>query len=327
MALVTTNNEYYKNIADKIREKIGTNDTYTPGEMPGGIEKAYTGLIDGSAKVVVSDAEEVRDYAFQQRTALEKVVLPKLVSLSGAQAFSGCTNLVEFIAPSLKHITGASCFSGDAKLEKLHMPLLETITQSGCFSGCNLKEIDFPKLVRVGNMAFRDNTSLVSANLPVLVESGNYLFNTCTSLETVNLPALERFTSRTAGQAFNKCTSLKTLTLPKLLEVPSYCMQLAGVEFVDLPSATYIGDGAFNVCSNLNALLLRNTNAVATLQNVRAFDSTPIKSGAGFVYVPASLVNSYKTATNWTTYAAQIRALEDYTVDGTITGKLDMTKI
>lgn len=41
----------------------------------------------------------------------------------------------------------------------------------------------------------------------------------------------------------------------------------------------------------------------------------------------AALVDSYKAATNWSTYADQIRALEDYTVDGTTTGALDETKI
>ena len=57
-----------------------------------------------------------------------------------------------------------------------------------------------------------------------------------------------------------------------------------------------------------------------------AFDSTPIKSGNGYIYVPFALIEQYKAATNWSTYAAQFRALEDYTVDGTITGGLDPAK-
>ena len=39
---------------------------------------------------------------------------------------------------------------------------------------------------------------------------------------------------------------------------------------------------------------------------------TVIASGTGYVYVPSALVNSYKSATNWSTYADQIRAIEDY---------------
>ena len=57
------------------------------------------------------------------------------------------------------------------------------------------------------------------------------------------------------------------------------------------------------------------------------FKNTPIASGTGYIYVPRALVDSYKVATNWATYAAQFRALEDYTVDGTVTGDLDESKI
>ena len=51
---------------------------------------------------------------------------------------------------------------------------------------------------------------------------------------------------------------------------------------------------------------------MATLANTNAFTNTPIKSGAGYIYVPAALVDSYKAATNWSVYADQIRAIEDY---------------
>jgi hypothetical protein len=37
-----------------------------------------------------------------------------------------------------------------------------------------------------------------------------------------------------------------------------------------------------------------------------------IEDGTGYIYVPSALVETYKTASNWVTYAAQIRAIEDY---------------
>jgi hypothetical protein len=58
-------------------------------------------------------------------------------------------------------------------------------------------------------------------------------------------------------------------------------------------------------------LIIRSPN-VATLENTNVFNSTPIKSGTGYIYVPRSRVDSYKAASNWSTYAAQIRAIEDY---------------
>lgn len=96
---------------------------------------------------------------------------------------------------------------------------------------------------------------------------------------------------------------------------------------VDIPNVTSIADVAFCDCSELKSLILRNPETVCTLGPTNVFLRTPITSGTGYIYVPAALVNSYKAATNWKTYANQIRALEDYTVDGTISGELDETKI
>ena len=42
------------------------------------------------------------------------------------------------------------------------------------------------------------------------------------------------------------------------------------------------------------------------------FDNTPIKAGYGYIYVPSSLVNTYKTATNWSTFADQIVSIDEY---------------
>lgn len=102
------------------------------------------------------------------------------------------------------------------------------------------------------------------------------------------------------------------------------CRSLTSADF---PAATSIGDYAFFQCTSLTSLILRATTQVCTLSGTDAFINTHIASGTGYIYVPAALIDSYKTATNWTTYANQFRALESYTVDGTTTGELDPTKV
>ena len=74
---------------------------------------------------------------------------------------------------------------------------------------------------------------------------------------------------------------------------------------------TSIGSYAFCGCSKLTTLILRS-ETMCTLSNTNAFSSTPIESGTGYIYVPRALVDSYKAASNWSTYANQIRAIEDY---------------
>lgn len=41
-----------------------------------------------------------------------------------------------------------------------------------------------------------------------------------------------------------------------------------------------------------------------------AFNNTPIKSGTGSIYVPASLVDAYKSAENWSYFSDRIFPIE-----------------
>lgn len=102
-----------------------------------------------------------------------------------------------------------------------------------------------------------------------------------------------------------------------------YC---ANLTYVNLPCLLSMEGQAFEGCKVLNRLVL-SSETMCILQNTSAFNDSSIKTGTGYIYVPRALVDSYKTATNWSTYANQFRALEDYTVDGTVTGELDESKI
>jgi hypothetical protein len=68
---------------------------------------------------------------------------------------------------------------------------------------------------------------------------------------------------------------------------------------------------AFSGCTKLQTLIIRGSQVVP-LYNTTAFTNTPIANGTGYIYVPSTLVEQYKTATNWATFADQIRAIEDY---------------
>ena len=86
------------------------------------------------------------------------------------------------------------------------------------------------------------------------------------------------------------------------------CSKLTTANF---PVATIIGGAAFYGCSALTALILRSAT-MCKLNDTSAFSNTPIASGTGYIYVPRALVDSYKAAAKWSTYANQFRAIEDY---------------
>lgn len=166
---------------------------------------------------------------------------------------------------------------------------------------------------------FRDN-SLTSIQ-------GNRFWG-CEKLVTVELPMLTEIPSR----LFQDCSVLNVY-IPSVTRIWALGFLVAhAMEKLDLPSVTRIGYMAFQYTYHLVALILR-ADSVCDLENSDAFYRSPIDgfttfSGAmGYIYVPSALVNSYKSATNWSVYASQFRALEDYTVDGTTTGELDPNKI
>ena len=85
------------------------------------------------------------------------------------------------------------------------------------------------------------------------------------------------------------------------------CYYYMDLKTVKLNNATYIGACAFGN-SGLTTLTI-STNQVCTLASTTALDGTPIANGYGHIYVPKSLVASYKTDSNWSVYANYISAI------------------
>lgn len=108
------------------------------------------------------------------------------------------------------------------------------------------------------------------------------------------------------------CTNLVRLEIPNATSLQGSslrgCVKLTKV---DLPKVEQLFAYVFNGCTKLDTLILRYEK-LCSMSNTNALASTPIASGTGYIYVPSTLVEGYKTASSWSTYAAQIRAIEDY---------------
>lgn len=154
------------------------------------------------------------------------------------------------------------------------------------------------------------NTSLTRVDLPALTTLSNTSFYQCSNLQSVNLPSLVEC----GAACFRECTNLTELYLPNLKTMTGW-----GYDFMDcsylqkahFPKLTNLNNGAFGGCWSLTTLIL-GASTVCTMVDTSPLSNTPIMTGAGYIYVPRSLVDSYKSATNWSAYANQIRAIEDY---------------
>lgn len=233
------------------------------------------------------------------------------------------TNSLESIRSNVT-ILRSHIFAEASNLKTVAFPELLT-TGMNAFDGAGITELYLPKLTNAGNNSFINCKQLLSVNLPLLTTVGTQAFMQCNKLVTVNLPEL----LKTASNTFRQCYALTEIVLPKVAEMAGNTFyQCSNIESIDLPVCSKITSGQFYAANNTLYFILRNTSGVCVNESSELFpSSTKIAQGTGHIYVPAALIASYKSATNWARYESAFRALEDYTVDGTTTGALDPNKV
>lgn len=170
-----------------------------------------------------------------------------------------------------------------------------------------------------GALADKSITEFISDNCASL---GEYSFRVCKNLRTLIAP-----NAKSVGTyALYRCSALKSLTLPSVTSIATNAFrELTNAEVIDLPKLTEIPTNAFYGCHGLKALILRS-NTMVTLANTSAFYQcycilgtknsgyNPDGEKIGFIYVPANLIDEYRSATNWSSdsLVTQLRAIEDY---------------
>ena len=187
------------------------------------------------------------------------------------------------------------------------------------FANCAaLNSVSLTNCEVIGEYAFQYCSDLTTANFPAATSVGKSAFNGCSKLTSVNIP----LATSIGSSVFDECKKLTSVKFLLAKSVSSYaffgCTELTSAEFAAVKS---FGSSVFASCTALKTLILRNATRV-TLSTTGAFTNTPITSGKGYIYVPSALIDSYKAAVNWSTFAKQFRKLEEWTVDGTVTGEL-----
>lgn len=234
---------------------------------------------------------------------------------------NGITKIASEAVTSLRE---GACW-GMTDITSISLPNLTTCG-SYTFSGCSsVNEISLPNLVSCKNYTFSACKSLTKLSLPNLTTCGNYVFSGCSKLTELSLPNLT-----TCDSYIVTGTPLTKIVLPKLKIMPnSIFNQAKSLKFIDTPALqTVNGMYCFTYCQCEMHWMLRQNTVIPMTSSAALSNSWFASSGKpAYIYVPSVLIDSYKTATNWATYADRFRALEDYTVDGTTTGELDESKI
>lgn len=179
-------------------------------------------------------------------------------------------------------------------------------------------------VTRIGSYAFKNCYSLSDVIIPDSVSTISMLaFQNCYSLASITIPASVKYTYQ---GWFSGCYSLQSVTFPDGIKSISSdifysCYALQSVNIPD--SVTSIDDRAFSGCSSLASIVIpggvtsvggtvfhnckavrfydfTQSTAVPTLSSTSAFNG--IASDCE-IRVPAALVDEWKAATNWATYA------------------------
>ena len=267
--------------------------------------------------ITIPNATHIHDYAFSQ-SGIKSVNAPNITG-AGSYIFSDCKSLKEASFNNLL-TAGQNMFAACSELTNVSMPNLTKIS-AYAFKNCSKFHGEFPYVTSVDMYAFQSagQTSVTVKEFPKLTTVGAAAFQYAYSVELVDTPIITTISS----SAFRNCRTLKTIKLPNIQKFAddgaSYCDILETVD----TGATDIRYFAFRYSYSFKTLILRS-NTLCTLNKTDAFTNcyhfhgtvnetyNPNGDKDGYIYVPKALVEDYKVATNWATFADQFRAIEDY---------------
>ena len=194
-----------------------------------------------------------------------------ILSYSNGSVF-GCTYFLDSYYLNYLNISRSN-------VTYIDLPSVKYISASTFMSHKNLSIVSLPDCRMIQSSVFVDCDIISEINLPQCLQCEQNAFQDCDSLISVNLPVC-----RSIGYgAFTWCSSLSSLNLPK---------------------CQYLGSSVFNRCGNLSVVTLGNSEVC-----ILGGSSLGI-SFTGSIYVPASLVDAYKSAQYWSGYSNKIFPIE-----------------
>lgn len=235
-------------------------------EIPNKMFEGCTSLVNVEIPTSVTDIGEA---AFNGCGRLSSIIIPKNISNIGLKAFTNCGNLTSIVVDN-DNSTFDSRNNCNAIIKKGFNELIagcsktiipDTVWKVGqsAFEGCKFLNIDIPNSVtRINSCAFK-NTGLKSINIPDSVTTVNEeAFKDCIYLEDVTISVnLDKISQ----SMFLGCKSLKCIEIPENIKtIEQYAFSNTGLVHVETPKSADVYSDAFSNCSNLESIIIRNSN-------------------------------------------------------------------
>ena len=323
MSKVLVTESYLTDIGDAIRAKTKSITKYKPSEMA----KAISSISAGDSAVVVnSDSAWKYSIAQKEHENITVNVSPKLVgdNTSGYQ-----TKLIFTPAVSSNYGYNAGTIRKTVDKEN-HIAnfTVDDVTEvdellkdgwAGIYAlapSANSDAVSYYFNDYNNHSSSEVNTDTNIENLLILGyyledSNGNLVAKTkynSASYSPSVFKLLKKYQNKYATSvgysAFSSCSALTSVDIPNATSVGAYAFNsCSALRTIDFPNATSIGEYAFYSCFNLKTIYLRSKTMCTCTGDPNIASSTTI-------YVPESLIDSYKTATYWSRYASKFKTLE-----------------
>ena len=255
---------------------------------------------------------------------LKSVNLPALSGTTVYNMFANCLNLTTVSMPQVTSLKG-NTFQSCTSLSSITLPAVSYCDQ-GAFSNCtNLKEVYLPEVKTFSGPLFSSCSNLQRIYAPKLVNLIRSNFVRCRSLEEIDFPECTNSAAgATTYELCQYCTNLKRVNLPRL-QFGSSTVECFGMfencnnlSYINLANySKFVDYNTFSNCNSLETLIIGTAlSEVCVITTSTIFNTTPLSKSSylgyyGSIYVPASLVDAYKTATNWAVYSDRITSIDN----------------
>lgn len=282
MAIVTTNDQHYHDIANAIREKNGSDTQYTPAEMAAAIQAISGG--GGGSEPEPPDDGKTRLYIHVPENAMPGLPPPRAdVSLYISQTVSRGVSIDWGDDSPAETIRG----TGNVRTKRHYNAggdyTIALTVAEGCKLGLGWEYDPYDNYCVMGSTGDANRVYCNMLQKAVISDGvtsiGNFAFYQCYSLASVVIP--DGVTS-IGGYAFRYCDSLASVVIPD--------------------DVTSMGAYAFGYCYGVKEYHILATTPPEIQSNT--FSGIPSDC---IIYVPVGTVDTYKTATNWAELADRIQ--------------------
>ncbi len=217
------------------------------------------------------------------------------IDLSGWDT-SNVTNFSNFMS-NFKGVKNLNVSGWD--ISKLNMNYLYSTPFTVSGGSLNVSNWVLGNLQGLNYMFYTFNGNIIGLETwqPTNVYSFGSLFMNVRNLTVIDLSTWESTsqTARNLGQMFYNAMNTEKIAIGKICG-----------------ASVSNSQNIFAGTSSLTELVILDDVNLLTITNSNAFNNSRISAGRCTIYVPDTMLTSYQTASNWVTYASQIKPLSEY---------------